>query len=349
MKKYDTAVLIGRFQGLHNVHIELMKEAKRRADKLIIIVGSAEQPRTFKNPFTFGERFDMIHSALADAGFSPGDIFKTIIRPNIDTRYDDAAWVIRVQNIVNSCINDGDSVAIVGSEKDLKTKEYLDMFPQWDKIDIPHKEIMNATDIRNIYFDQNLTNHYFESVVPPSVFDFMQEFSKTQIYENIVAEKSFVDAYRKKKEVYEYPIIAVTVDNVVIQSGHILLIKRKHIPGKGLWALPGGYFDAEKDNTPLDGMLRELEEETKIDVPVKVLKGSLKEIRTFSAPDRSLLGRSITFAGHFVLADGEWGLPKVKGADDAEKAKWVPLSEVKREMMFDDHFDVISTFYPSIA
>lgn len=349
MKKYDVAVLIGRFQPVHNVHVELMKEAKRRAKKIVIIVGSADQPRTFKNPFTFEERSAMISAALEDAGFSPGDIFDTVIRSNIDTRYDDDAWVIRVQNIVNDVANEGDSVAIIGSEKDIKTKEYLDMFPQWDKIDIPHQEIMNATDIRNIYFNENLQLGYLGSVVPEPVYEMLDKFSFTETYNNIVAEKKFVDAYRKRKEVYEYPIIAVTVDNVITQAGHILLIKRRSIPGKGLWALPGGYFDAEKDNSPIDGIMRELKEETKIDLPIKVLKGSLKEIRPFSAPDRSLLGRSITFAGYFPLAGGEWGLPAVKGADDAEKAKWFPLSELRRDMFFDDHYCIIQSFIPSIG
>lgn len=346
-KKYDTIVYIGRFQPLHNIHTQIIKEAKSRADKLVILVGSADQPRTFKNPFTFDERFDIIHNAMADIGFSPGDIFKTCVRPIIDTRYDDDAWLIRVQNTINE-IAEGD-VAIIGSAKDEHTSEYLKMFPQWDLIDIPHETIMNATDIRNLYFDEGMNNDYLKAVVPLATFEILEAFTKTDEYRRLVEEKKFVDQYIKRKEVYEYPIIAVTVDSVVIQSGHVLLIKRRSIPGKGLWALPGGYFDAVKDRTPIDGIMRELKEETKIDVPEKVLRGSVRQILPFSAPDRSLLGRSITFAAHIVLAGGEWKLPKVKGEDDAEKAKWVPLSEVRRDMLFDDHFDIIQHYVPSIG
>jgi bifunctional NMN adenylyltransferase/nudix hydrolase len=140
----------------------------------------------------------------------------------------------------------------------------------------------------------------------------------------------------------------VTCDAVVTQSGHILLIKRKSHPGKNLWALPGGYFDAVKDNTPLDGILRELDEETKIDVPKKVLRGCIKAERHFAAKDRSQLGRSITFAAHISLPGGEWKLPKVKGEDDALKAKWVPFVDVKRELLFDDHYDIITNFIPMV-
>ena len=78
-----------------------------------------------------------------------------------------------------------------------------------------------------------------------------------------------------------------------------------------------------------------------------MLRGSLKEIQHFMAPGRSLLGRSVTFAGHFTL-DDNMPQPKVKGADDALKAKWVPLSELRKDMLFDDHFDIVQAFISSI-
>ena len=43
-----------------------------------------------------------------------------------------------------------------------------------------------------------------------------------------------------------------------------------------------------------------------------------------------------------VLPDGE--LPKVKGQDDAEKARWVPIAEVASEDCYEDHFDIIQHF-----
>jgi bifunctional NMN adenylyltransferase/nudix hydrolase len=37
-------------------------------------------------------------------------------------------------------------------------------------------------------------------------------------------------------------------------------------------------------------------------------------------------------------------LPKVKGADDAEKARWVPISEIAEDKLFDDHYHIIQYF-----
>jgi len=107
-----------------------------------------------------------------------------------------------------------------------------------------------------------------------------------------------------------------------------------------LWALPGGFLNQEE--TMLDGCIRELKEETKIKLPVPVLKGSIKESKTFDAPNRSARGRTITQAFFIDLGVGE--LPKVKGSDDAAKAFWVPFNKVKQEKMFEDHFHIIDNF-----
>ena len=64
-KPYNSVVLIGRFQPLHNAHLEIIKRCTALADHLVIIVGSANQPRTYKNPFTFEERSRMIRAATA--------------------------------------------------------------------------------------------------------------------------------------------------------------------------------------------------------------------------------------------------------------------------------------------
>ena len=87
-------------------------------------------------------------------------------------------------------------------------------------------------------------------------------------------------------------------------------------------------------------MIRELREETGIKVPAPVLRGSIQGNRVFDAIDRSARGRTITHAFKIVLPDGE--LPKVKGSDDAEKARWVPIAEVDSAECFEDHYDIVT-------
>jgi bifunctional NMN adenylyltransferase/nudix hydrolase len=94
-KEYGTLVLIGRFQPFHNAHLEIVKRATALTDNLVIITGSAAQPRTYKNPFTSAERASMIKAATG------GLSLRIHIEENVDTIYNDQAWAVRVQGIVS--------------------------------------------------------------------------------------------------------------------------------------------------------------------------------------------------------------------------------------------------------
>ncbi len=149
----------------------------------------------------------------------------------------------------------------------------------------------------------------------------------------------------------DHPITFVTVDACVVTAACALLVRRKGRPGKGLWALPGGFLG--QTETVVDGMLRELREKTKIAVPPGMLRGSIVAQRVFDDPNRSSRGRTITH-GFLIQLKNETALPGLRsrkprqaesaeiGADDdAEKAQWWPLADIKREMMFEDHYDII--------
>ena len=336
MKKYDTLVLIGRFQPLHNAHLEIIKRATALTDQLVIIAGSAKQPRTYKNPFTFDERRQMIK--LASGGLA----MHVYVEPNIDTIYNDQAWAVRVQGIVSKYrVLGGAGVGVIGHKKD-DSSFYLDMFPQWGYENVEEIEPLSAVDIRDLYFKRDVNMNFIRAVVPRTTFDFLNQFRDTTEYEQIIREREFVANYKKQYASLPYPPIFSTADAVVIQSGHVLMIRRRAEPGRGLWALPGGYVNASTDKTVEDAAIRELREETMIKVPAPVLRGSIVRSKVFDAVDRSPRGRIITHAFYIQLPDGE--LPKVKGSDDAEKARWVPIAEVRSEECFEDHYEIIQHF-----
>jgi bifunctional NMN adenylyltransferase/nudix hydrolase len=340
-KKYDTLVLIGRFQPFHNAHLEIVKRATALCDKLIIVVGSSRQPRTYKNPFTFEERSQMIRHATM------GLSMQISVEANIDTIYNDQAWAVRVQQIVakhtwdNYGPKDNMRVGIIGHKKD-DSSFYLDMFPQWGYEDVELVEFLSAVDIRDLYFKEEMNFNFLKSVVPESTLSFLEHFSKTAEYEQIIRERKFIAEHNKQYAGLKYPPIFSTADAVVMQSGHVLMIRRRAEPGKGLWALPGGYVNAKTDKSVEDAAIRELREETMIKVPAPVLRGSIVRSKVFDAIDRSPRGRIITHAFFIQLPDGE--LPKVKGNDDAEKARWVPIAEVRSEECFEDHYEILQHF-----
>jgi bifunctional NMN adenylyltransferase/nudix hydrolase len=342
-KQFDFLVFLGRMEPFHIGHEEVINKALTMAERVIVLVGSSNQPRTIKNPFTFEERKTMIQDA--NKAFPGGaNCLRLLIAPLRDQKYNDQVWVASVQNIVQQEITKAIGwtdkpirVGLIGHSKD-ESSYYLQMFPQWELVEHQINEQVHATDIRTLYFESNIK--YLKHVVPSVVYNLLEAFSKTSEYNDLKAEYDFIKKYKKSWEVAPYAPSFITVDAVVIQSGHVLLIKRKASPGKGLFALPGGFVNQIERLE--DAMIRELREETKIKVPAPVLRGSIKSKEVFDKPDRSLRGRTITQAYYIELPSGPLSL--VKGGDDAASAHWVPISFLREEEMFEDHYHIIQTF-----
>ena len=57
-------LFIGRFQPFHLGHLATIKFALKSVGQLVIVVGSADKSHELRNPFTAGERIEMIKSSL---------------------------------------------------------------------------------------------------------------------------------------------------------------------------------------------------------------------------------------------------------------------------------------------
>lgn len=55
---------IGRFQPYHLGHQAVLEKISEDVDEIVIVIGSAQESHTPENPFTAGERIDMIYAAL---------------------------------------------------------------------------------------------------------------------------------------------------------------------------------------------------------------------------------------------------------------------------------------------
>ncbi len=131
----------------------------------------------------------------------------------------------------------------------------------------------------------------------------------------------------------EYPKPALTVDVVTLRyrDGHLelLLIKRKHDPYVGTWALPGGYVD--QGETPEAAALRELAEETHLEERPLYLVG------VFGDPERDPRGWVVSTA-FLAFAPAEC---EAQAGDDAAEVAWHALSALP-EMAF-DHAEIIAS------
>ena len=136
--------------------------------------------------------------------------------------------------------------------------------------------------------------------------------------------------------------VVVTVDALLRCQGQVLLIRRGHAPGKGLWALPGGFV--EPNDTLWQSCLRELAEETHCPLPEERLRAALRGQQVFDHPQRSQRGRVITQAYFIDLSDDT--LPPVRGGDDAAHAEWVPQERLAgmEDQFHDDHWHILDQF-----
>jgi bifunctional NMN adenylyltransferase/nudix hydrolase len=192
---------------------------------------------------------------------------------------------------------------------------------------------------------------YIRKNTPQDTLEYLLRYTKTDEY--FLLHDEYRHIIEEEKLVYQQPhgMNFITADSVVVQSGHILLVKRATLPGKGLWALPGVHVD--QNETAAEASIRALLDETNLKVPEQVLCGSLVEMKLFDHPNRSLRGRlhqrrarTMTFAYYYEL-DSTKPLPKgVRGGKNIEKAWWFTFSEVSkmRPQLFEDHSDIIDYF-----
>jgi bifunctional NMN adenylyltransferase/nudix hydrolase len=368
-RDYSAAVLIGRFQPFHNAHKELVEQALKIADKVVILVGSAHAAPSPKNPFTFEERKWMILDTFPEESKGQGHMStdRVYVLPIRDFFYSDDMWLAQVQAVTSNYIQDGETVALLGNYKD-ESSYYLKMFPQWEFVSPTTLSDLNATALRDVLFDVKIHRKWADNAiegepvvdedhklihkgawnasVPEPVAEFLTKFTKTQRYGRLVEEFHANRAYRESWEVAPFPPTFITADAVVTCGGHVLVVTRGGNPGKGLLALPGGFV--RSNERIKDAAVRELKEETRIKVDKPVLKRAIVDSEVFDYPTRSERGRTVTHAYHIKL---EGKLPEVKltGADDVVKCQWMPFVEVMRraDEFFEDHIHIINNFITS--
>ncbi len=89
-------LLVGRFQPFHRGHLFVVQQIRslRPEEPLILGLGSAQASYTWENPFTAGERTEMIARALDEAGLRA---VTTVPIVDIDRH---ALWVAHVESLL---------------------------------------------------------------------------------------------------------------------------------------------------------------------------------------------------------------------------------------------------------
>jgi len=121
---------------------------------------------------------------------------------------------------------------------------------------------------------------------------------------------------------------------VCIRESDVLLIQRGTAPRKGEWSIPGGRI--ETGETESQAALRELGEETSV---------SANLLTKITALDADFEGF------HYRLHDylARWTSGEPKAGDDADKARFVPVSEIDELGMWPETVRVIRDGYAKMV
>lgn len=129
--------------------------------------------------------------------------------------------------------------------------------------------------------------------------------------------------------------VDVALFTLADEALQVLLVQRPHTAGEpfpGLWALPGGFVDVERDADLEACALRKLREKTGVSTPY------LEQLGSWGSARRDPRGWSATHA-YFALIPHETARAGANAAD----ARWFPVTNasVKTRLAF-DHAEILA-------
>ena len=350
-------VYIGRFQPFHKGHkaiVDLTVKMMKPGDTFTIIIGSADQQETERNPLSASQRKEMLSTELE--GYPV-----TILTIN-DSPYNYDLWIERLCAKMlgfKSATHDDflekqedfikgfSNICIVGMEN---VEEYIDRIIKYYTYaptehfnlginshifsELDTQTSVHGSSIRTLACSEDKSHlENFYSAIKDLVDEKVLAYLKTVNFPLIVYNAYIKGINYAESTGCKYNSCFMTVDNIVFDKflDQVLLIKRKD---NGKLAIPGGF--AEPYMNMKDNALRELEEETSI--TAKMLKDAFVKIdelepTLIDAPYRD--PRS-SHKCNFVSAVYVWQskvdalknfIPYIKAGDDAVDTVWLSKEE----------------------
>lgn len=318
-------VYIGRFQPIHNGHMAIIEETikmMKENDSFTIIIGSADQERTIRNPLTVEERRKTLEIATEGMPVKIDTIN--------DSPYDYDEWIRRLAAKLFKDYSAFGNTTIVGMEG---VEEYVKRLNDAAGKDacksIVFTEQDTNTNIHSTKIRENTDVWFNDLFMPTKVVDYLRSITPdfVDIIKNI---NKVADDYAKSCNV-KYNTCFMTVDNVVYTADKVLLIRRKD---NGKYAIPGGF--AEPCQTMKQNALRELEEETGLTEKDVVFK---KEPILIDAPFRDPRSSKKVNLISMVYSWNCKNPDNVKAADDAADAMWMDFKEIENMKASEFHAD----------
>jgi len=163
---------IGRFQPYHLGHQAVLHKISEEVEEIVIVIGSAQESHTPENPFTAGERIDMIYAALESLRN------RCYVIPLQDVLRN-AIWVDHVTSMVPR-------FDIVFSNNPLVVQLFGEAGVEVRKPPLYQREIYSGTAIRRLM----LSGGNWRSLLPKAVASKVDEIGGVERLKNISCSDS---------------------------------------------------------------------------------------------------------------------------------------------------------------
>ncbi|MCW4049689.1 MAG: nicotinamide-nucleotide adenylyltransferase [Candidatus Bathyarchaeota archaeon] len=174
------ALFVGRFQPFHYGHLYAIETILKQCDELILVVGSAQMSHEHDNPFTAGERIEMIRAALNAAKIHP-DRFMVIPIPDAPAH---RVWVSAVESQTPR-------FDLVFSNQSLTRRLLIEAGYEVKFIKLHERGKFEATEIRR----RILEREDWSDLVPPEVHRIVMEIDG----ENRIRDLAKSDSVNNRK------------------------------------------------------------------------------------------------------------------------------------------------------
>jgi len=161
-------LLIGRFQPFHLGHLEALRFALSKVDKLWVGLGSSNKAVQKNNPFSAEERKEMILSSINDSMKEKISIY---FIPDLD---DHVKWIEKIDSIVPK-------FDIVFSNDELTAHLYSRRSVQVISIPFLKRDELSGTNIRDLI----ITDQKWENLVPEGTINFLINNSAKKRLKNL--------------------------------------------------------------------------------------------------------------------------------------------------------------------
>lgn len=153
---------MGRFQPFHLGHLDLTKQILKECDEVIVAITSSQFNYLQKDPFTAGERIEMIHNSLKESTI---DLSRCIVVA-IENQFNIATWASYLK------------AALPHFDKVYSGNEYVKMLLADSAIDVVAPKFLdrtkyNGTNIRSMI----ISGDDWQKLVPNTVVKFLEKIN----------------------------------------------------------------------------------------------------------------------------------------------------------------------------